>query len=259
MKKILLAFVIVVVSVFPSLAKASWVDDNFDDNSINSSLWTTMMLENEDGGAKDNLSFFEQNQRLEWITGSQWMDNSDASGGYISKWALALDQDFAVAVDFHYDHTAAFPSDEGGVFLGLASSDLSYMVGISARNRGGDAGGLIYQVGGSIPEYNWARTLLSGQLFARWYRGGDRLYLGASEEDPFIVKGIGSLGINELKIGLMGWSGGAKLNGYDAYLDNFTATGHITPEPVSCALFLVGGGVMLAGRSLKKKTKKLIS
>lgn len=256
MKKVLLAVVILIISVFPSLAQASWGDDNFNDNSMNTNFWTTMILENEDGGAKDNLSFFEQNQRLEWITPSQWTDNSDVSGGYASKWAFILDRDFAVNVDFHYDHTAAFPSDEGGVFLGVASSGLSYMVGIAARNHGGAAGGDIYQIGGNIPEFNWTRTLLFGQLSA-WYSAlEDKLYLGASEGDPVVIPGIKSSGINELSVGLEGWSGGAKLNGYDAYLDNFTVTkGHMTPEPISCVLFLVGGGALalMKKRRIRKR------
>lgn len=69
MKKIVLALVVVAVFVFPSLAKATRANDNFNDNSMNTSLWT-ITADVEKDEAEGKMSFFEQNQRLEWITSS---------------------------------------------------------------------------------------------------------------------------------------------------------------------------------------------
>lgn len=254
--RIIFVFTIMHLFVFSAWAQAGWVDDNFNDNSQNTNLWTNMIVEEDEGEAKGKLDFFEQNQRLEWTTASGWTDNSDNSCGYGSKWNFILDQDFEVKADFHYDHNAAFSSDEGGVYFGFLNPlNPGNYAAISARNHG--INGNIYSAQGlSVSETTWGRELISGQLSARYSALEDQLYLSAPEGNAVIIPGFKSLGINELSVGLGGWSGGAKLNSGDAYLDNFQVTkGHITPEPLSCVLFLSGGAFLALNRRRNRKNK----
>lgn len=245
---------------FSSLAQASWVDDNFNDNSMNPNLWTTKVVEDDGGGSEGQLHFYEQNERLEWETDLSWTDSTDNSRGYISTWNFILDHDFKAKVDFYYNHTIDPPdnySDEGGVFFGVSNPlapILSTYYAISAKNHG--TAGQVYQTSAyGFTETRWARTSLSGYLAAEYIVSEDKLYFSASEGGPVAFAGLKASGINELNVFLMGWSGGAKLNGYDAYFDNFTVTeGHIIPEPGTMILLgsLATGLFGFAGIRRKK-------
>ncbi len=266
-KRIFVNLLAVIFLGIPSIAKANFFDDGR--WYMDSSQWNVF-----DADPLNRTSLVDQNNRLEWITAPGWTDTYEPIMGYGSKWAFDLKDDFEFSVGFNYEYIAThYPHDYGTVLTGLfygnpnpqqtnsytfatgASSDVDY------NNNSKKQYWADIVVPGSMPvESNWSRMNDSGTLNAHYDSLNDELQFSA-EGGVATYAGLKSnLGLTQLNVFFAAGTDGAPLVSGDAYLNNFKLVkGTITPEPVSCALFLLGGGAMLIGRRLKKKTKESIS
>jgi len=218
MKKILLAATILLgVVVLPSLAMAHWADDNFDDGILNTNLWEVFV-----GDPLNRTMLVEQNGRLEWLTGyDSGFDAYDASRNYASKWSLALSNDF----------------------------ELSFMGNAAGNTLQGLQFGLLGEHLGVNPVWQGRLSDSGGEDVAMYFSyntQGDMLTFSTDNISRISahVGGLRAGGNNYLKIYLGGYSL-LSLGGGTAYFDNFQINkGVVTPEPLSCTLFLLGGAAL---------------
>lgn len=225
MKKILLAAGILLgVVILPSLAMAHWADDNFDDGILNTNLWESIA----DNDPLNLAMLVEQNGRLEWLSG--YDSDIGAQRNYASKWSLALSNDF----------------------------ELSFMGNVNVMS--GTSLGLQF---GLLGEPLGVNPLWQGRL---WDTAGADVLMSFSyntREDMFTFSnsisgmtgqagGLRGGGNDYLRIYLGGYGG--SLFGGTGYFDNFQITeGTVTPEPLSCALFLFGGGAIFVSKRFRRK------
>lgn len=229
---------------------------------MNSSQWG---LVTDDIANRTNL--IDQNNRLEWITTPGWSDGDEAIRIFASEWVFDLNDDFEFNAGFHYDHTAVSDNDYGTVLTGLFYGSLSAIESSYIFAAGASSDVDYYHapvkkfwtymgVPGNLPEeQHWQRMNDTGVLYAQYDSLRDELRFSA-EGGLVTYTGLKSgLGLTRLGVLFAGSSNGASLAVGEAYLRNFTVVeGTITPEPLSCALFIVGGSVLFAGRKFCRKT-----
>lgn len=259
MKKVRLAVMLLIGFLcMPAVARA----DFFNDGRwyMDSSQWELIVADPE-----NRTNLIDQNNRLEWITQPGWAHSYEPMRSYTSKWAFDLNYDFEFNVGFYYGHLAAqYPNDYGTVVTGLffgvplqpdtyafatgASSDVDYNNNPVRKFWSSN------MVPGEAPaEYSWDRSNDSGIFYAYYNSLNDELQFSAEGGMATYTGLRNSLGLTQLGVLFAGDSDGASLASGDAYLENFNLVrGTMTPEPVSCALFLLGGGAMALVRRKKK-------
>ncbi len=190
---------------------------------------------------ENRTSLLDQNNRLEFITTSGgWTDEYDAERIYRSKWAFDLNYDFEFSVGFHYDHNPTGGSQTGGVGMDLFQldalySEYAYLVALSVHTRPYLIDGNTFYSELGTPEIesnnSWELSNIDGILWVRYDMLEDEISVEAMEkiaENLWMVVGYsdhtglrGSEGVEQLKLGLRGWSHGASYNQGEAYLENF--------------------------------------
>ena len=268
-KKFVIGLALIGFLSISGAAGAAFFDDDW---YMQPSWWQLYDMDSE-----GRTGLVDQNDRLEWITTSAtypngWTDGYDAFRCYGSKWAFELSNDFEFTVEFHYDHTGTYDTDEGGIEMGLVW--FSHTFSIAAENWVSDwgSGSLsnkdIFYSSVQSPEMEteswWRRADSDGMLYARYDAGEDRLQFQALEgsyPDWEVVGGIdyeglkSSLGLSQLRVYFGGWSEGAGLDSGDAYLRNFNVVnGAMIPEPASSILLIIGGAFLAAARLRRKKS-----
>ncbi len=241
-----------ILTLLPGAARAAWVDDDFDSDTTNLSLWSIVSI----GDDYDRLQVYQSDDVLKF-TSSGWSDTGYTPfAGYISNWSVLLSDDFEFTVDYHYSHTGDSDLDIAGIAFGLGNMEagLSKQT-INAGNQQLTEG---YQVEGTLygtPVFGgpYFRGSDDGTLVISYNAADDVLSLLAYEEgtEPVVdwsKTDVGlrdDLGINELYVGLGLWSSGAAISDGEACFDNFAMTkGVVTPEPLGCSLFALGGIVL---------------
>lgn len=222
-------------------------------------------------------NFFDESKGW-WMAESAWEEQSEATidmqevgdnltavtttggdGGYGSKWNLLFDSDFTFSVNYHYD-----PADhsDGGIGMGGESPNSMDDNGIAVF-AGYIDGAAKYKLQWMLSPENYGemyfdRALTDGTFSAAYIFEDKTMVVSASGVGVLKEFDLGPMSADSaLAVGL-GAGGDAALFGSEAYLTNFQVSGHIVPgvapEPVSSALFLLGGAV-LAVRRFKKGKK----
>lgn len=274
MKTVLTVFM--VLFIISGFAHAQTADD-FNDNSMNASLWSLTSSLSPVFDPESRMTVQETDGVLQF-TSQGWDDDQEASAGYVSSYELSLFSDFNFSLEYHYSHTGSTNYDNAGINAGLIYFD--------------NSGGLNYVMGG--PEnytmddthlhedhysinINWFgvetdqtmnRTATDGRLEASYDSSADELYLavwenlGADSASDWQVVADDSLtgaktsGVDAVQLALVGWSEGGALAEGEAYFDNFSLNcGTVTPEPLGCSLFALGS-IALAVFKRKKMFKK---
>jgi len=257
MKKVIINFLLVlaVSMTTPIYAHASpVVSDFFDSNKgwwMDESQWTNKS-NNEDG---TNISISQVGSRLEAVSTVVPPVGNGGDATYVSKWGFNLSESFAFTVGFNYNpvNTAT-----GAMFVGIwptQNSEDHY----------------VHMYGGNIsssPQYQWEWSLPSGDGSEFSTRTGTNgtfsvsydsalkqmIFASGSAAKTFELAAFVEPG-DMVNVVMGAGTMGALFNGSEAYLTNFNVsqgTPIATPEPVSSALFLLGGAA-LAARKMRKK------
>jgi len=264
MKKVLAISILIVYFLgISGAAKAESWSDNFDDNVIGPQ-WHLV----SDGNSKSTLT--ESGGVLNFTA------NGLIAGEYTDKnlslWQapLALDKDFQFSVQFYNNSLA------GGVGLGVVTVDglhqVLYHAGINASDNVNGVSGNSFiarvQDGSNNSMFSWAESRNADGWLSLQYNAasdilefkgydinnnllGDTSYSGYKSH----ISGLGQGIVTYASIG--GYTATSTGKDMTASLDNFSGTGTVTPEPVSSALFLLGGAAFML-RRFRKKSSKII-
>ncbi len=229
MKQLILGLIGLAILAAPNTAKAAAYSDNFDDGILNTNLW-------EVGNNNDPLditSLVEQNGRLEWIVKDNDIPYTyNAMNLLFSRWSLALTNDFEFSFVM-YAHQ--IPEQPGGLHFGLVDTTLGHSP--------------VWQ--GYLSDSQEKEVI---EHFSYNAQEDKITILNSGDIHPTQFDGLKAGGINSLGVFLGGWTHGNPVNSGQAYFDNFQIVkGTITPEPISCALFLLGGGALFTQRRFRKK------
>ena len=245
----------------PVFAASPW-DDNFNDNVTDTNLWEHVYTDS------DPATFAEKNGQLEWyINGAQMANRSITyiTDKYVSKWDFDLSTDMTFKVDF--SHVTSAGNGTGmnfGVYNGdMTAGSPNYQALIGVKNSVDPA----VNNGTRTSIYDWAvarngvtggdgwfpRTDMNGTgvLSVDFYQSNRSLQLYGSNGPRINLTLPGN--VTSLGVYLEGWaSGGTTINHTNpSFFDNFSAA----PEPISCVLFLVGGGALLGVRRFGKNKR----
>jgi hypothetical protein len=266
-KRIIVGLVLLSFVMVPGIAGAAFFDG---DPWYMDTDWWELMPEESPPGVTPSL--FDADDRLNWTVSPAWTGGDDASMIYASKWGLSPEDDFAVNVDFYYDHEGALANDEAGVALGLycfADGETvdPYIITVGAENWWlGTENANKYGSQAELPAGpswdDWDRMSDEGRLSINYNSTGH--YVTVMCEDKIgdeyttvggtLYGGLDGMDVDHLGVFLGGWSDGAALGTGDAYLTNFQVTqGTVTPEPASVVLFLVGGASLAMARLRKRR------
>ncbi|MFA5499507.1 MAG: PEP-CTERM sorting domain-containing protein [Candidatus Omnitrophota bacterium] len=252
MKHIFVILVAAGVLLSPCAAKADWTDD-FSGTAM-SGIWFSESSVNtgdlsQDGGTNGVLNFTSGGTYADWAA-------------YGSAFSFGLENDFSAKVDYGF---AWAPGGQQGA-----------QAGILMRMTGQDGNGTPSFYGtlstGYLSDHGYYNAIGHNDVFniygdnyegLGWFglmydSGDDILYAGIfrqGETTPFYGEQIGNFsGLvgdgGSVKFSLEGWANYACVGEGQAALDNFNASA--APEPVSTALFLIGGAT-LAARRLRRK------
>ncbi len=227
----------VIVTCLAAVSFATLPSDNFNDNSMDTSLWTLVEWDPTNGWLD------ETNARLEMRATTA---ADDAAALYISNnWGFLTTSDFSLRLDFHNSSTA-----EASVFFGIAK-DAENDVWFDAAYEGGEAW-FCWDALVDDEEFDFGekeRTSSDGTFYISYDAGEDELYLSevgywsgnAWATIPDLLQdawGGDPIGV------LMGgdiWASGTAIDSGDAYLDNFVVdSGNVVPEPVTVVLLGLG-------------------
>lgn len=243
MKK-LITICAVAVMVFATSAAYALPSDSFDDETMDTSLWS-LYLE-----APGSAWLDETHERLEFRSTAS---ADDVAALYIANdWGFLPTADFSFNVGFHYSSTIS-----GSVLLGLAKDIEDNDVWLEAGYGEGKAhfcwdafvDGSFYD-----GEDGKSRGLDDGTLYISYDATEDELYLSDSGYGSGSAWGTisglvqGAWGadiVSPLLGGCAGDPGGALPSGV-AYLDNFVVdSGTYIPEPATIALLGLGSLVLI--------------
>ncbi len=253
MKRLVTICTIAELTVFATpLARASLMD-NFNDNSIDTSLWN---LYQEDS-AKVWLN--ETNQRLELR--AEIADTSANADYYANAWGFSPKDNFSFKVEFkHNTDSLTYQDDDDwdfSVHLGLAKdgdNEVFLETGYGVAQQPSDSHSFFYCAtiidGDEDSKGEKNKAIDSGTLYMSYDADIDELYLsdtGYWKDDSWST--ITNLLQNEWGGSVVfpyigGWSDGVKLESGDAYLDNFVVdSGTVVPAPGAFLLCSMGLGL----------------
>ena len=258
MRKFLAISILIVCFLgISGVAKAeSWSDD-FNDGIFNSALWGGYLHPGE-----SNL--VESNRVLNFnaLPSSLPLNNNFAVYG--TNMVVDFTKNFKFGVDFNNSYSG---QHSGGLNIGLARvNGQGSIFDLNANVFSADATAI---TGGGQKFFraeindghnsSWSsqgnRNVDTGSLFIEYLTAGDTLKfyaldlahnsLGVGEYQGF----TNTYGRDPMHVFIGGWAGNDAQ--FSANLDNFQGT--VTPEPISSALFLLGGGALaFIGRKRKK-------
>jgi len=227
--------------VFATSAAYALPSDNFNDNSIDTTLWT----------------LYEDDHSSAWLdeTGGRLEFRSTASADdlaalYIANdWGFLPTVDFSFKVDFHYDSTAS-----ASVFLGIGKDEENDVW----LDAGYEESAIFYWdalVGGSVIDANEKlRSSDNGTLYISYNAATDDLYVsdsgyGAGNAWGTILDLVQGAWDADVVSPLLGGSADEALPSGAAYLDNFVVnSGMIIPEPATIGLLGLGSLTLLRKR-----------
>jgi hypothetical protein len=245
--KQLITICAVAIMVFVTSVAYALPSDNFNDNSINPTLW---ILQEDD---HNNAWLDEVNQRLEFRSTA---NANDVTAIYLANnWGLLPTDDFSLRVDFHEPLTIG---DSGSsVALGVAKDEDNYVLIGAGRDNSGSYFWYNIESGGSYEDGGVVRDVSDGTLYISYNATGDELYLSdtdyGSSDALFTIEDLlqdewGSVAVGPF---IGGWSDSMILASGQAYLDNFVVdSGAYIPEPATIALLGFGSLTLL-----RRKTK----
>jgi hypothetical protein len=270
MKKLIAICLAAGLMAFATSAAYALPSDNFNDNSMDTSMWN-LFQENP-----SKVWLEETNQRLEiHSTGN----TGDVSADYVANgWGLATAEDFSFKADFHVSSLLG-PSGSGeyelDAILGLVKfGDIETMANNGAA-IGAEFG--VDEHGNENPFF-WGdkttdgihvnkgqkpRSLDDGTLYISYDAAADELYLsdiGYGTTDAWItIQSLlqGEWGGGVVSPVLTGEAKNVALASGDAYLDNFvvdSGTIVLVPEPATICLLGLGA-LSLLRRKNNRKTK----
>ena len=192
------------------------------------------------------------------------MSGTGAEGyaSYRSKWALNMDQNADFSVNFYYNTTTT--QKNSGMDFGFMPANAQYINGISIGRGYNEtsASGYAWQVdlGGPKTEDYLAGTAING-TFSINYNAGSKMITMSSDETGMTktYNLTGQIGPGQLMFVNIGGGtddGSGAFTKDQVYYSNFKLTAGTpvaTPEPISSALFLFGGGAMAVRRFRRKK------
>jgi hypothetical protein len=244
----------------PQAARAEFFDDSGGKWWMNQDQWQMMHPEAVDQWGEPYPVVVDQNDRLEYT----FPNPNGAIGsynGYKSTWQLNLTQDFELSVGFHLADSVSPLENRIQLVLGWQpAATLLPQFGARAEvanhyTWGSESqacaitDGIYFGTGGM-----WSST--DGVIAAQYYASQDRLHMVATGTNNEVFSGDmyglrTVTGFDSLNVGLEGGGIVGAFTGDQAYFKNFNliqGTPITTPEPVSSALFLLGGGALMAYR-----------
>ncbi|MDK1031576.1 MAG: PEP-CTERM sorting domain-containing protein [Planctomycetia bacterium] len=248
MNRLLCSIGVVVVLSAACVANAVLPSDNFNDNSMDTSLWT--LFEDD----SDHVWLDETNGRLELRSS----DADDEDAFYIgNNWGFDPSSDFSFKVDYYYAST----TNAGGVMLGVAKDHDNNFVAEASYEDG--AKSYYYEIvtgGFDAGDDGTARTADDGTLYISYDRSENELYLSVTDYWSTGSPIVTILNLLEFDWGdpdmvtpmIGGWAADSlDLASGEAYLDNFVVdSGAIVPEPLTVAFLGLG---LAAVRVLRRR------
>lgn len=250
MKHLFIILITAGVLLLPCAARADWTDD-FSGTAM-SGIWSSEMNIgggdlSQNGGTDGVLNFTATGTPSDWA----W---------YNSAFSFGLGNDFNARVDYGFDWSSEQKS-QAGILMRISGQDESgtpSFYGVLSTGYLGEYG--YYNAIGHSDNFNFYED---GYYSAGWFglaydSSEDILYAGIftpGATTPFFGDEIedfsGLVGCGgSVEFSLEGWANNACVGEGQAVLDNFNASA--APEPVSTALFLLGGAT-LAVRRLRRK------
>lgn len=267
------------ILALPGVAKAAFFDDSGSKWWMNNNNWE--VFTQMDPGGRIEMTDTGNNLVLGNAPGwnSGWSDGYLGDRGYVSKWGLSLNADFEATVDYHVGY-------HGGNWAGLAFAVAYSLPGDGSPRWAATSIGwdgrwndlehyrfyyLDFEtrngfLGTDSDETHIFNNLVNGFLKAKYEAGTDTFMLEAfrynvAGNEPVgsftltnLKTNLNSTGVNSLRIGLLGGTGGADFSDGENYFTNFSVNkGTITPEPASMLLFGLGGVSLVFFRKLKRR------
>ena len=268
MKKVVFSFFIMmaVITLAPLAAHAVTIVDDFNDTTMDPTLWVKKTIYEANPVPNLQPFTFEENGKVLDFASN---DQAGAYGGYAkytSSWTVDFNNDFYFSVKYSTPSSGLPNPGYGGLQIGMHDGGTEkFEMWASAVNDGSkkyfDA-----QVN-DVRQTNDVERPDSGAIGISYSQGDDTLKFwgGETKESAIAYASItdftktygGSDGFQNLRVYLEGDSYNAD---YSASFDDFKFDGvanfsvpTVTPEPVSASLFLLGGG-FLAVKRFRRKT-----
>ena len=252
MKNLLITLLISGLLFMPRMVKAESWSDNFDDGTRDTSLWST-------GGTTDTMTSLSESDGALSFNAAGLSSSDQSSKNYNSTWTVDFTQDFQFTAK--YNNSSSITGGQyGGVELGLHTLSSDFELWTSAENSwnaGTGTAGKIFDAtiaGESL--HVQTNRLDSGLIGVRYTAGAaDTLaFLGTNTAGETAVIAEyqnfrSKINPEPLHVYLRGWSEGAN---FSASFDDFQ--GSVSPEPISAALFLLGGASLVIKHYRKKNT-----
>jgi len=244
--------------VVPRAAEATVYTDDFNDTTMNTSLWSLYS-----DGVEGDTSLYENEGVLNLTSTGE---DRNASKDYVSTWVFDPTHDIMISSQFHYDYMGI---GDSALDMGMGTFDL--YAGIKAgRYAVGDVETDYFKfrisdtVDGDVLDLNFDRTIDSGYFGLYYNAATDTLNFGVFDDavltPEHLVLGytyndFSTLDLDPMYAYLGGWSDrGAHLLEGDAYFDDFMAEGSsVVPEPATMALVGLG---LIGFMSKRKKIKQ---
>jgi len=224
--------------------------------------WWTMKTVYEaypSGGAwnKGPFDFKEQNGVLNFASNDTALEY-DGRKKYNSTWVVDFSSDFQFSAQYNTPSPASPNPKNGSIEIGLHNGvDEHFELWSGAYNDGTKN---VFSAEIDLKEFVPKQVARpdSGVIGIRYSKADDKLEFigGASAADTYayiddFTKKYGAYdGFQNLRVYL---EGDSVFSAYNATFDNFNFQGKVTPEPVSSALFLLGGSALALKRFRKKK------